>query len=142
MKRILKAILTMVCMAWIAIACKTTSHCAVERKTQNVERQWEAKADTVSEHTADSVLVYVERGDSLVRIVERTVHTREKVKVVRDTVVIYARNDSIVKEDVVKEKAPRGPPRWKLYLVILGLVSIVILCVAVKSKIIKTLLKI
>ena len=40
-----------------------------------------AKADSVALHTADSVLVLVERGDSLVRIIERTVHTREKVKV-------------------------------------------------------------
>ena len=140
MKQILKAILTMVCMAWIATACKT-SHSTVERNTQNVERQWEAKADTLSEHTADSVLVYVERGDSIVRIIERKVHTRERLKVVRDTVVVYVRNDSIVKEEVVKEKTSRSPPRWKFCLVILGLVSIVILWVAVKSKTIKHLLQ-
>ena len=141
MKQILKAILTMVCMTWIVTACKTTSHSTVERNTQNVERQWEAKADTLSEHTADSVLVYVERGDSIVRIIERKVHTRERLKVVRDTVVVYVRNDSIVKEEVVKEKTSRSPPHWKLRLVILGLVTIVILWVAVKSKTIKHLLQ-
>ena len=140
MKKILKAILTMVCMAWIATACKT-SHSTVERNTQNVERQWEAKADTLSEHTADSVLVYVERGDSIVHIIERKVHTRDRLKVVRDTVVVYVQNDSIVKEEVVWEKTSRSPPHWKIHLVILGLVTIVILWGAVKSKTIKHLLQ-
>jgi hypothetical protein len=83
----------------------------------------------MSEHTADSVLVYVERGDSIVRIIERKVHTREKVKVVRDTVVVYVQNDSIVKKEVVKEKTSRSPPRWKRILAILGLLVIVLVAV-------------
>lgn len=95
-----------------------------------MEKQRLAKADSVALHTADSVLVLVERGDSLVRIIERTVHTREKIKVVRDTVVIQARNDTIVKVESLREKTSRSPPRLKLYLA-LGMVTIALL-VAVK----------
>ena len=129
MKQILKAVLTMMCVVLMTTACRTSSHSTVERRTQSVERQREAKADTVSEHTADSVLVYVERGDSIVRIIERKVHTREKLKVVRDTVVVYVQNDSIVKKEVVKEKTSRSPPRWKWILAILGLLVIVLVAV-------------
>ena len=109
-------------------ACRTTS--TVERRTEHVEKQRMAKADSVALHTADSVLVLVERGDSLVRIIERTVHTREKVKVVRDTVVIHAQNDTIVKVESVREQAARSPPRWNWHLA-LGLLTIAAL-VAVK----------
>ena len=129
MKQILKAVLTMMCVVLMTTACRTSSHSTVERRTQSVERQREAKADTVSEHTADSVLVYVERGDSIVRIIERKVHTREKLKVVRDTVVVYVQNDSIVKKEVVKGKTSRSPPRWKRILAILGLLVIVLVAV-------------
>ena len=129
MKQILKVFLTMMCVVLMITACRTSSHCTVERRTQSVERQREAKADTVSEHTADSVLVYVERGDSIVRIIERKVRTREKVKVVRDTVVVYVQNDSIVMKEVVKEKTSRSPPRWKRTLAILGLLVIVLVAV-------------
>ena len=129
MKQILKAVLTMMCVVLMTTACRTSSHSTVERRTQSVERQREAKADTVSEHTADSVLVYVERGDSIVRIIERKVHTREKLKVVRDTIVVYVQNDSIVEKEVVKEKTSRSPPRWKWTLAILGLLVIVLVAV-------------
>jgi hypothetical protein len=129
MKQILKAVLTMMCVVLMTSACRTSSHSTVERRTQSVERQREAKTDTVSEHTADSVLVYVERGDSIVHIIERKVHTREKLKVVRDTVVVYVQNDSIVTKEVVKEKTSRSPPRWKRILAILGLLVIVLVAV-------------
>ena len=127
MKQILKAVLTMMMALWLLSACRTTS--TVERRTERVEKQRMAKADSVALHTADSVLVLVERGDSLVRIIERTVHTREKVKVVRDTVVVYVQNDTIVKKVAVKEKATRSPPRWKRTLAILGLLVIVLVAV-------------
>ena len=130
MKQILKVILTMACMAWMAVACKTTNHSTVERQTHDMEHRRETKTDTVNEHTTDSVLVYVERGDSFVHIIERKVHTREKIKVVRDTVVIHVRNDTIVKVESVREKTSRSPPRWKRYLA-LGLLTIAAL-VAVK----------
>ena len=127
MKQILKAVLTMMMALWLLSACRTTS--TVERRTERVEKQRMAKADSVALHTADSVLVLVERGDSLVRIIERTVHTREKVKVVRDTVVVYVQNDTIVKKVAVKEKATRSPPRWKRTLAILGLLVIVLVAI-------------
>lgn len=129
MKQQLKAFLTMWGMMMVFMACRTSNYSNVERQTASVELQWEAKADSMSEHTADSVLVYVERSDSIVRIIERKVHTREKVKVVRDTVVVYVQNDSIVKKEAVKEKTSRSPPRWKWTLAILGLIMIVIVAV-------------
>lgn len=128
MKQKLNVVLTMMMALWLLSACQTTSN--VERRTERVEKQRAAIADSVALHTADSVLVLVERGDSLVRIIERTVHTREKVKVVRDTVVVYVQNDTIVKKVTVMEKTTRSPPRWKLYLA-LGLLTIAAL-VAVK----------
>lgn len=128
MKQILKAVLTMMMALWLLSACRTTS--TVERRTEHVEKQRMAKADSVALYTADSVLVLVERGDSLVRIIERTVHTREKVKVVRDTQFVYVQNDTIVKKVTVKEKTSRSPPRWNWYLA-LGLLTIAAL-VAVK----------
>lgn len=88
-----------------------------------------AKADSVALHTADSVLVLVERGDSLIRIIERTVHTREKVKVVRDTVVINARTDTIVKVESVREKTARSPPRWNWFLALVLLTIATLLAV-------------
>lgn len=128
MKQTLDVVLTMMMALWLLSACRTTS--TVERRTERVEKQRLAKTDSVALHTADSVLVLVERGDSLVRIIERTVHTREKIKVVRDTVVIQARNDTIVKVESLREKTSRSPPRLKLYLA-LGMVTIALL-VAVK----------
>ncbi len=128
MKQTLNVVLTMVMALWLLSACRTTN--TVERRTESVEKQRMAKADSVALHTADSVLVLVERGDSLVRIIERTVHTREKIKVVRDTVVIQARNDTIVKVESIREKTSRSPPRWKLYLA-LGMATIAAI-VAVK----------
>jgi len=133
MKQFLKTVLTMMCVVLMTAACRTSSHSSVERRTQSVEHQREAKVDTVSEHTADSVLVYVERGDSIVRIIERKVHTREKLKVVRDTVVVYVQNDSIVKKEEVKEKTSRSPPRWQRTLAILGLLVIVLVAVKLQT---------
>lgn len=127
MKQILKAVLTVMMALWLLSACRTTS--TVERRTERVEKQRMAKADSVALHTADSVQVLVERGDSLVRIIERTVHTREKIKVVRDTVVVYVQNDTIVKKVTVKEKSSRSPPRWKRTLAILGLIMIVLVAI-------------
>lgn len=94
-----------------------------------MEMQRMAKADSVALHTADSVVMLVERGDSLVRIIERTVHTREKVKVVRDTVVINARTDTIVKVESVREKASRSPPRWNWLLALVLLTIAALLAV-------------
>jgi len=114
MKQILNVVLTMMAALGLITACRTTS--TTERRTERVETQRMAKADSVALHTADSVLVLVERGDSLVRIIERTVHTQEKVKVVRDTVVINARTDTVVRMASVREKASRSPPRWHWFL--------------------------
>lgn len=129
-KKNLKLILPMACMAWTA--CRTTSHSNAESRMQSVERRREATADSVSEHTADSVFVLVERGDSIVRIIERKVHTRERVKVVRDTVVVYARNDTLVRVEAVRVETARSPPRRRLYLA-LGVLTIAFVAVIVRN---------
>lgn len=121
MKKTLNVVLTVTVAFGLLSACRTTG--TVEKRAEYVETQRMAKADSVALHTADSVLVLVERGDSLVRIIERTVHTREKVKVVRDTVVVNARTDTIVKVESVREKTSRSPPRWN-WLLALGLLTI------------------
>ena len=133
MKKMMNLLLTMVCGVCLLTACRTTS--TVERRTTHVETQKMSRTDSATLHTADSVLVLVEKNDSMVRIIEKKVHTRERVKVVRDTVVIHARNDTIVKVESVREQVSRSPPYWSLFLV-LGLLTVVTL-VAVKYLTIK-----
>lgn len=115
MKQILVVILTMFCAGWMLVACRTTS--TVETRTQSVENQRMTKVDSVTLQTADSVLVFVQKDDSMVRIVERTVKWREKVKVQRDTVRVYLSNDTIIKMESVQTQPTRSPPNWKLFLV-------------------------
>ena len=94
-----------------------------------------SKTDSVMLQTADSVLVLVEKSDSLVRIVERTVRWRERVRTLRDTVRVYLSNDTIIKMESVTEKATRSPPRWKLTLALrLGLIALVAIAVLTIKK--------
>lgn len=137
MKKMMKLNLAMVGAMWLLVACRSTSHSTVEQQTRNVERQWVAKADSLTEHVADSVLVFVEKADSnIVRIVERKVRTREKIKVIRDTVVVYVRNDTISKMEAVKEKAKRSPPHWDFLpaLCLLTVALMAIMCLTFIKK--------
>lgn len=127
MKQIVKVILTMLCVAWLLASCRTTS--TVEKRTERVENQSTAKVDSVTLQTADSVLVLVEKNDSMVRIIERMVKWRESVKVQRDTMKVYLSNDTIIMKKSVTEKTTRSPPRWKRTLAILGLLVIVLVAV-------------
>ena len=115
MKQILNVVLMMFCAAWWLVACRTTN--IEERRTQSVENQRMTKVDSVTLQTADSVLVMVEKDDSMVRIVERTVKWRERVKVQRDTVRVYLSNDTIIKKVSTRTQPTRSPPNWKLFLV-------------------------
>lgn len=130
MKQIVKVILTMLCVAWLLASCPTTN--TVEKRTERVENQRKTKVDSVTLQTADSVLVLVEKSDSNVRIIERTVKWREKVKVQRDTVRVYLSNDTIIMKESVTEKATRSPPRWKLYLA-LGLLTTAFVAVILQT---------
>ena len=136
MKQIVKVVLMMLCVAWVLAACRTTS--TVEKRTEHMENQRMTKVDSVTLQTADSVLVLVEKSDSMLRIIERTVKWREKVKVLKDTVRVYLSNDTIVKMESVTEKATRSPPRWNLYLAIVLLTTAL---VAVMLQTIKKLFK-
>ena len=126
MKQIVKVVLTMLCVAWVLTACRTTS--TVEKRTERVENRRMTKVDSVTLQTADSVLMLVEKSDSMLRIIERTVKWRERVKVQKDTVKVYLSNDTIVKKESVTEKATRSPPLFKLKLV-LGLTAIVLMAI-------------
>lgn len=127
MKKYFEVVLMTVCVVWLLAACRTTS--TVEKRTEHVENQRMSKTDSVMLQTADSVQVLVEKSDSLVRIVERTVRWRERVRTLRDTVRVYLSNDTIIKMESVTEKATRSPPRWKRILAILGLLVIVLVAV-------------
>lgn len=96
------------CVALIFTACRTSSLPATELCESSVERSVEAKVDSVSLHTADSVFVFVHQNDSATHIVERTVRWRERERFVRDTVVVI-RTDTIVKTVEVRE-TERDPP--------------------------------
>lgn len=128
MKQILNVILMMFCAAWWLVACQTTN--TIERRTQSVENQQMTKVDSVTLQTADSVLVLVEKDDSMVRIVERIVKWREKVKVQRDTVKVYLSSDTIITKESVKTQPSRSPPNWKLFLAF-RLFMIALLAIAV-----------
>ena len=136
MKQIVKVVLMMLCVTWLLAACRTTN--TMERRTERVENQRMTKVDSVILQTADSVLVWVEKSDSMFRIIERTVKWRERVKVLKDTVRVYLSNDTIIKMASVTEKATRSPPRWKLYLAIVLLTTAL---VAVMLQTIKKLFK-
>lgn len=135
MKQILTFLLTMVCMAGMTMSCRSLSHNTVELRTYDTERQRETTADSTGVHTADSVFVLVERGDSVVRIIEKEVHVREKVKVVKDTVIVFSKTDSIVKTEPAKDEMSHSPPRWKLYL------ALTLLTIALVAVILQTIKK-
>ena len=125
MKQIVEVVLMMLCVAWLLMACRTTS--TVERRTEHVKNQRTAKVDSVILQTADSVLVLMVKNDSIMHIVERTVKWRERVKVQRDTVKVYLSNDTIIMKESVTVKATRSPPRWKLYLAIVVLTTVLVI---------------
>lgn len=110
--------MAIVCTAWFATACKT-----VNLRTENLsqsrsmEHFFEAKADSLSYHTADSVFVLVEKNDSMTHIVKERVHWRERVKVQKDTVMVYIRTDTLAKETSVVEKPARSPPARRRFLI-------------------------
>ena len=128
MKQLLIVVLMMFCATWLLVACRTTS--TVETRMQSVENQRMTKVDSMTLQTADSVLVLVEKNDSMVRIIERTVNWRERVKVQRDTVKVYLSNDTIIKMESVQTLPSRSPPNWKLFLVS-RIVLIALLAIAV-----------
>jgi len=130
MKQILKSFLTVMWLAQVLMSCRTSDHLQVERSTQHVEHRREAAIDTVSEHSADTVYITVEKGDSSIRITERKVHWREKVRVQRDTVVVYARADTIVKTVSAKAQPPRSPtllaPLLALVLILTAVMAVLV----------------
>lgn len=132
MKQMMKVVLTMIGALMLLAACRTTH--SVEARMAHVENRSTAKVDSVTMQATDSVMVLVEKSDSMVHIVERTVKWRERIKVQRDTVRVYLSSDTIVKVESVTEKTSRSPPHRKLRFAILGLVTIVIILMAVKSK--------
>lgn len=137
MKKVL-IYLSVACVIGVTIGCRTLNLHKVEERTHNVEHYLNSRIDSMSNHSADSVFVYVEHNDSMLRIIEREVRTREKVKVVKDTVMVYLQSDTIGKVVTKQEKTTRSPPHRKLMLV-LGLFTIVL--VAVKLQTIKNKFK-
>ena len=133
MKQILQSFLALIWLTLVFTACSTSNHSIVETKLHNVERQNEARADSVSEHSADTVFVVVEKDDSIIRITERKIHWREKLKVQRDTVRVYIQNDTINKMLSVMKQTQRSPPRCKqslaLLLTMIALVAIAVLTI-------------
>lgn len=99
------------CVMVLLAACRTPQlQSSMEVTTGRVERLLENKTDSVSLHTADTVFVLVERDDSTTRITVEQIHYRERIKVVRDTVVADIRTDSIRNDVAVVEQSDRSPP--------------------------------
>ena len=126
----------MFCAGWLLEACHTTR--TVESQVQHVENQQMTKVDSVTLQTADSVLVLVEKNDTMVRIIERTVNWRERVKVQRDTVRIYLSNDTIIKSETVQAQPSRNSSNWKLFLIsrmiLIAILAIIVFITSIIKK--------
>lgn len=118
MKQTITGGMTIVCATWLVTACRTVRlNTESLSHSRSEERLFETKADSLFCHTADSVFVLVEKNDSATHIVKKTIHWRERVKVQKDTVVVYVRTDTLSRETSVTEKSTRSPPAWKRHLI-------------------------
>ena len=96
-----------------------------QRLVSRLETSRAAKADSLSEHKADSVFVFVRQTDSMLHLVKETTHWREKIKVVKDTVVVNVRSDTVYRTATEEQRTIRSPPSWKFSLALVLLVTAV-----------------
>ena len=96
-----------------------------QRLVSRLETSRAAKTDSLSEHKADSVFVLVRQTDSMLHLVKETTHWREKIKVVRDTVVVNVQADTVFVAKEVGKKTIRSPPSWNFFLAIILLLTAV-----------------
>ena len=109
-------------------ACKSSARLQkseTERLVSRLETSREAKTDSLSERKADSVFVLVRQTDSMLHLVKETTHWREKIKVVKDTVVVNVQADTVFVAKEVGKKTIRSPPSWKFFLAIILLLTAV-----------------
>ena len=109
-------------------ACKSSAKLQkseTQRLVSRLETSRAAKADSLSEHKADSVFVFVRQTDSMLHLVKETTRWREKVKVVRDTVVVNVRSDTVYRTATEEQRTIRSPPSWKFSLALVLLVTAV-----------------
>ena len=120
---------------FLMTGCMLLSACKSSAKLQKSETQSlvsrletsrSAKTDSLSEHKADSVFVFVRQTDSMLHLVKETTHWREKIKVVKDTVVVNVQADTVFVAKEVGKKTIRSPPSWKHSLVLILLLTAVI----------------
>ena len=119
---------------FLMTGCMLLSACKSSAKLQKSETQSlvsrletsrSAKTDSLSEHKADSVFVFVRQTDSMLHLVKETTHWREKVKVVKDTVVVNVQADTVFVAKEVGKKTIRSPPSWKPLVLILLLTAVI-----------------
>lgn len=109
-------------------ACKSSvklQKSETQRLVSRLETSRAAKTDSLSEHKADSVFVLVHKTDSMLHLVKETTRWREKIKVVRDTVVVNVQADTVFVAKEVGKKTIRSPPSWKFSLALVLLVTAV-----------------
>lgn len=109
-------------------ACKSSvklQKSETERLVSRLETSRAAKTDSLSEHKADSVFVFVHKTDSMLHLVKETTHWREKIKVVKDTVVVNVRSDTVYRTATEEQRTIRSPPSWKFSLALVLLVTAV-----------------
>lgn len=108
-------------------ACKSSTRLQSEtvHLVNKKESSVAARVDSVDERMADSVFVLVHKTDSMLHLVKETTHWREKVKVVRDTVVVNVRSDTACKTVTAEQRTIRSPPSWKYSFALILLVTAV-----------------
>ena len=108
-------------------ACKSSTRLQNEtaRLVSRKETAMTERMDSTAERMADSVFVLVHKTDSMLHLVKETTHWREKVKVVRDTVVVNVRSDTVCKTVTAEQRTIRSPPSWKFSLALILLVTAV-----------------
>lgn len=106
------------CVLLLCPACRSTTklQSGVESRVEREETFVEAKVDSLIERVTDSVFVFVAKNDSMTHTLKETVRWKEKVKVVKDTVVVYVRTDTLNNAVEVVEKTNRSPPLRQPFL--------------------------
>lgn len=120
--------MAMLCLFFVA--CKTTQQMskAYEGKTIAKER-----TDTVIER--DSVLIFVSQKTDTVKIVQREVKERERVKVQRDTVTVVKTDTVRVTETKIRSPAKKlSTLKTWIYAAFTTFVIITIISIIIKIK--------
>lgn len=130
MKRYLKLSLT-IGLCLLIVACKTTQQISSKYEERAITKE---RVDTIIER--DTLMLFVHEKKDTVRIVQREVKWKERVKVQHDTLIIM-RTDTIIKTVEPMIRSPASPlSKLKVWFnaTLTGFAIIIILTIILKFK--------